>query len=326
MLYTRAPAAPGLNGLVDRLRTRREHTRREQEMRTPVGPAEVAGAIRMAQEPVIGPSEIVEALIRTVDDSTPYQPPDGSEAVSADPEVREALAPVASRVAESPFARTWGAADSDQWVVAHADSYGMPDVQRDTGEVLAEWRQEVVEREESARATGGSGMWWSRPPHGLSSSSSRWSDFGPVALYLEEDGREPEEARAIPVGRVPERTFEITGAEAWVHLCRGYPLDLTHSLRSSWNGSMGLDAQWIIPDWSTVAADWDAIHLTIAGYLEAATRPIDVSNGVASAIAGWSPDETVWLGSRPAAQGVAVAWHRHQHLGWRVTAPGADSL
>lgn len=323
--YTPAPT-PGLRGVVDRVRMRREHTRREQEMRRPVDPQELAEAIGAAQVPDVGPASLIEALVHTVDDAKPYQPPDGSEAVAADPVVRAALAPIASRVAESPFAGTWGAAEADQWVVAHADSYGMPDVQRDNGEVLAEWRQAIVKTEESARGTGVSGMWWSRPPHELSSSRSLWPDFGPVDLHLEEDGRDPEQATAIPVGRVPERTFEITGAGAWAHLCREYPLDLTHSLGSTWKQSMGLDAQWVIPDWSAVAVEWDAVHLTITGYLEAATRPLPVREGVASAIAGWNPDETVWLGSRPSATGEAIEWRRHQHLGWRIASGDADSL
>ncbi len=325
MLYASAPARPGW-GLIDCASMRRERARAEREMRWPVNPQELAAAIAAAPMPLFGAAELVERLVRTVDDAKPYQPPDGNEAVVADPLVRKVLDPIARRVAESEFTKTWGVATGDQWIVAHADSCGNPPNPRDPGTVLAEWKHQMVEAENAAHATGGGGMWWSRPPHELSSTTSRWPDFGPVALYLEEDGRDPDVATATPVGGAPERTFEIDGADSWAHLCGEYGLDTSHALGSSWDASMGGHSAWVVPDWQAVSADRDAVHLTIAGYLEAATRPISVRDGVSSAIAGWHPDETVWLASRPSARGEAVEWRRHQHLGWRVAPGDADSL
>lgn len=51
----------------------------------------------------------------------------------------------------------------------------------------------------------------------------------------------------------------------------------------------------MIPDWPRVAGDYDGVHLSVAGYLGTAGRAIDVGDGWASVLAGWNPDETVWL-------------------------------
>ena len=48
------------------------------------------------------------------------------------------------------------------------------------------------------------------------------------------------------------------------------------------------------------------------------TARVDVSDGKASVIAGWAPDETVWLRSSPAATSAVVEWRRYQNLGWRM--------
>jgi hypothetical protein len=101
-------------------------------------------------------------------------------------------------------------------------------------------------------------------------------------------------------------------------LCREYPLDVTASRDPMWSVSVGHSAEWVIPNWQAMSADWDAVHLTIAGYLAAATTRVHVADGKASVIAGWAPDETVWLRSNPAATSAVVEWRRYQNLGWRM--------
>ncbi len=65
------------------------------------------------------------------------------------------------------------------------------------------------------------------------------------------------------------------GAADWAHLCRTYPLDVTNSRRHDWYRVTGRGGRWLLPDWSRVADDWDAVHLSGWGYLTAATREID---------------------------------------------------
>lgn len=332
------PHAPrGLRGITYRAQLKRERAKHMREQRRPVDPAEFASAITKAPLPLVTEAALVEALGATVDDAKPWQPPDNSETVAADPRVVAALEPLARLVAESPFAGTWcaAAAATAQFQVIKYDPSGergagqvtaAPETPATPSAVLAEWRGEMLEAEARARTTpGGSGTWWSRPPHGLASTTSSWPEFGPAALSLEEDSFGLEAATATPVAPPPERTFEITGADAWAALCRDYPLDVTHSCGWSWREAIGFEGDWVVPDWAAVAADWDAVHLTIAGYLEAATRPITVREGVASAIAGFNPDQTAWLTAPPATTGPAVEWRRYDRLGWRALAHESHS-
>jgi hypothetical protein len=314
----------GFKMLAYRAQMRRERAKHQREMRKPVSPAEMAAAIAAATMPSVGAAGLVEALGRTVDDAKPWQPSDGSEAVIASDEVRAALAPLAALVAASPFASTWVApVRPQQWVLDRKDGrLGSEPVPAPT-DALATWREaveaeerEAVKRREKGQAHGG--PWGSVPPGSLTHSTSAWKNFGPVGLYLEEDSFGPMAASATPVGPAPENTYEITGADAWARLCGEYPLDVTASREPMWSVSVGQSDEWVIPDWHAMAADWDAVHLTIAGYLAVATTRIAVADGRASVIAGWGPDETVWLRSSPAATSAVVEWRRYQSLGWRM--------
>jgi hypothetical protein len=50
----------------------------------------------------------------------------------------------------------------------------------------------------------------------------------------------------------------------------------------------------VIPDWPAVAEEYDAVHVSVWGWLTTAGRPVAV-DGAASLLAGWSPDATFWL-------------------------------
>jgi len=333
MVYLQSPVTPGVRGLVDRLRMRRFRVRSEREMRRPVSPAEMAGAITAAPASEVSVGALVEALGRTVDDAKAWQPPDGNEAVLASVEVRAALAPLAERVAATAFATGWAApAQPQQWVLDRKSDRIETDPVPAPAEVLATWRSAVAEEEKAAvaRLARGEvigGPWWSMPPGHLTRSTAAWPEFGPAGLYLEEDSFGPTAAEATPVGAPPEKTYEIADAAAWAQLCAEYPLEVTASRGTAWNQSVGHSERWVVPDWHAMAADWDAVHLTIAGYLAAATALIPVGDDAASTIAGWGPDETVWLTSRPSGIGPVVAWRRYDMLGWRTetSEPRRDS-
>ena len=319
-----SPATPGIWGMVDRARLRRERSRREQEMRRPVTPAEMAASIRAARVPGVGTAALVEALSLTVDDAKAWQPADGNESVLASTEVRAALTPLAELVAATEFAQTWAApAQPHQWTLDRKDDRLGAEPVPTPAQALMDWREavDVDERDCLARRDRGqaaSGAWWSMPPGRLTRSTSVWPEFGPAGLYLEEDSIGPMAAAATPVGSPPEHTYEIADAESWARLCREYPVDVTASREVDWNQSVGHSDRWVIPDWQAMAADWAAVHLTIAGYLAAATTRVEVSDGTASVIAGWGPDENVWLRDVPRATSAAVEWRRYQQLGWRA--------
>ncbi|NTV38864.1 MAG: hypothetical protein HGA51_02760 [Demequinaceae bacterium] len=330
MVSLHAPVTPGLRGLVDRARLRRDRAHAARETRRPVTPTEMAAAIAEAPMPGIEAAALVEALGRTVDNAKAWQPPDGNEAVVASAPVRAALLPLAERVAASPFANAWAApARPQQWVLDRKDGRLGIDPVPAPDEALANWRSAVAEEESAAAARLArgeviGGPWWSMPPGHLTRSTAAWAEFGPAGLYLEEDSFGPTSAAATPVGPPPGETYEIKDAEAWARLCRKYPLDVTASRGTSWNQSVGHSDRWVIPDWQAMAAEWDAVHLTITGYLAAATTRIDVTDGTASAIAGWGPDETVWLRELPAPTSAVVEWRRRERVGWRPTASEDD--
>jgi hypothetical protein len=58
-----------------------------------------------------------------------------------------------------------------------------------------------------------------------------------------------------------------------------------------WTGGQGT---WVIPDWVAVSQDWDGVHVSLGGYLEAAYRAANAGGGF-TLLAGWNPDETLWL-------------------------------
>lgn len=113
---------------------------------------------------------------------------------------------------------------------------------------------------------------------------------------------------AIPV-RGGGRALEIRDADDWAELCRRHPLEVTASRRHDWYRTTGRDRRWLLPDWSRVAEEGDAVHLTGWAYLTAATREIVIDDEHSSVIGGWGPDETYWLsGLVREVEGPRVHW------------------
>lgn len=94
----------------------------------------------------------------------------------------------------------------------------------------------------------------------------------------------------------------------WAALCRRHPLDVTASRRHDWYRTTGRDGSWVQPDWSAVAQETDAVHLTMRGYLTTAGLAVPVSEGVASVLAGWDPDATYWFAGAAVDPGTARDW------------------
>jgi hypothetical protein len=114
------------------------------------------------------------------------------------------------------------------------------------------------------------------------------------ALELVEDSMGWEDATVTSV-RGAGCTLELRSSEDWAALCRAYPLEMTATVRHDWFRVTGRDGRWLIPDWTRVAQEWDAVHLSTLAYLRCATRLIEIDDEYASVIAGWAPDSTIWL-------------------------------
>lgn len=242
-------------------------------------------------------AQLQAALARSVNSAMYWQEPDGADVLAGHPIIRSALTSLAERVVSSPIMEWFTESRrTEQWAVDWRSANAWAPLPKDPQQTLSQWAckerayedRAVRERQREPHADCG-GTWWS-VPLGLIKTVGRL----PAALSLVEDGFGWKRARAIPV-RGAGRTFEIRSEEDWILLCREFPLEVTASRRHVWFQSTGRDGRWVVPDWERVASRWDAVHLTLSGYLSSATRALQVDTDTASMIAGWDPDTTIWL-------------------------------
>jgi hypothetical protein len=265
-------------------------------------------------------ASLLDALEDAISTAKYWQPADETDFMLLRDELRAALEPTARRVERSEAAAWWWSpiALDDQHYVQWVDEYEMqPPALTDAASRLGAWRANAQREEERwadrpADVTANhSGSWWSTPAlvEMVTTTRAR-SDLAAVKLRLVEDALGWTEARVVPLRpRSAPRVFEITGRSAWARLVARYPLDVTLSRRHDWWRVTGMDERWAIPDWQAVAADFDAVHLTVAGYLTTAGTAIPVGEAF-TLLAGWNPDETYWLSDILEPTGPMTNWRR----------------
>ncbi|HEY6498311.1 MAG TPA: hypothetical protein VIZ20_02735 [Streptosporangiaceae bacterium] len=262
---------------------------------------------------------LLAALADAVSWATYWQEPDAWDRQLATPAARDALSPVAAAVAAAPAAAWWWtpAALDDQHYVEWIDPrHDHSPALTGAPAKLAAWRRDTLADEDRAAERPAdprapwSGHWWSTPAlSGLPATTRAAAGLGAVALALTEDAMGWHEARVWPVHARPgARVYELTGPAAWTELVRRYPLEVTRSRRHDWFRATGRAGRWLIPDYAAVAADWDAVHLTVAGYLSTAGAACPVDRKVATVLAGWNPDQTWWLTDALTLGGPATYW------------------
>jgi hypothetical protein len=79
------------------------------------------------------------------------------------------------------------------------------------------------------------------------------------------------------VGVTPDAgVYEIRDPSDWITLCLRYPQDATANYKRWWP-EWGVDGtQIIVPDWASVASDWDGVHLTMVGLLTTEGLPLSL--------------------------------------------------
>ncbi len=283
-------------------------------------PAEVARLLDAVVLTDLDDRTLRLTVAHAVDHARYWQEPDGEDVLAATPPVRAALRRVAEHVAAAPAADWWSAplARDDQWGVDPPEVTPAPPVDGDARTRLARWRAGEVADEERARAelptdvcAARSGAWWSVPAFARLVTTTRGlGTHGPAGLWWVEDGLGRTDAQVRPFA-VPSgaRVHEVDGPDAWADLCRRYPLEVTAGRRHDWYRVTGRDGRWCLPDWSRVAQDVDAVHVTVAGYLATAGRAVPVDDDVATVLAGWDPDRTYWL-TDVADDGPAQRWEQ----------------
>ena len=297
------------------------------------------------------PASLLEPLSDSVGGAMYWQPPDEIDQALAHPQVAEELAAMARAVTAAPASRWWSSllARNHQHFVRlligetdHGLTAEPPDLSGADAN-LASWLADTIEEERSAvsrptdPAAPYSGHWWSAPALSrLVWSTRSLRDFGPVGMILVEDAPGHSEAITWPLTVTPDvRVFEVRAPQDWVELAGRYPLEVTKSRRHDWWRVTGWDGTWVVPNFAAIAADFDAVHLTVGGYLTTAGRALSVGGGVGvphgssgggiarteeakTMLAGWPPDETYWLADVLQTTGRPVRWAN--------PAPGDDFL
>lgn len=286
---------------------------------SPASPPQLAAAMASLDLTELDEARMQAALERTVGNARYWQEPDGEDVLAGLPAVRASFLPLADHAVSSSGLRGHGGLRRmEQWAIDWRSPEDPAPLGKDPRPALARWAHDARAGEDLAARerpsdphANWSGEWWSIP-HGLVHTVGRI----PAGFNLVEDSLGWDEATAIRVRGVG-RTFEIRTADDWASLCRIFPLDVTASRRHDWFRCTGRDGRWVIPDWERVADEWDAVHLTIQGYLGIAGRVLEVEAGTASVVAGWDPDSTFWLTD------VAREWEGpRQH--WRRAPDGDD--
>ncbi|MGV8858507.1 hypothetical protein [Rhodoglobus sp.] len=265
---------------------------------------EVAVALENIPLSLLGVADLLDAIAVCVDSARYWQEPDGTDELLLDFRLDHALERIADHVVALPSIEWWsGPMAAEQWAVKFQDPrFQMPGAPP-AAETLRLWSAAMDENEQTAvrerptdPAANFSGDWWSRPPFGLSATTRALPELGPVGLWLIEDRSDDGlvNSHPVPVEGTP-RVCEIVSAESWAELCRRYPREVTATRRHDWYRATGRNGKWMMPDWSRVAHDFDAVHLSLAAYLSAAGVAIPLDDGFASVIAGWNPDETYWF-------------------------------
>ncbi|WP_137723775.1 hypothetical protein [Prescottella subtropica] len=255
---------------------------------------------------------LLDALGLATDFARYWQLPDEHDRMFARPDLVSALRPIVEAVLESPHAAWWnesvdlhaqhvtaklqnGSDWSDtatEFVRCAVDLIGWRD------KVLGdEARSRAFRVENPHRAVGGE--WWSTPEaSGVMETSRARDGLGAVQLVLEEDDiSDGRRSRVWPVtvDGTP-RVYEIGCPQDWAVLVDAYPLAVPECRRSDWFDTTGVHCHWNIPDWVAVSEDYDAVHLTVLGYLTTPGIAIPLAHrDGATLLAGWDPDVTYWL-------------------------------
>lgn len=244
----------------------------------------------------------------SVDRAMYWQSPDDQDVVAAIPDVIDALRPIAEAIAVAPGSQWWDSSidlKRQRYSSLHEASEPADEPDRDSpADNLTLWKQRTaadehrseLERPADPAAPYG-GYWWSTPTgSGLLRTTRQLPDSGTAQLFREEDSFGQHHATIWRTRtRDGARIYEIDGPRAWTDLVERYPLDVSWGRRHTWYQVTGRAGQWLIPDWEAVSHDWDAVHLTVSGYLATATRCLMLDRTTATMLAGFDPDETFWL-------------------------------
>jgi hypothetical protein len=280
--------------------------------------AAVASAVQApAERPwFTDPLTLLASVARAAEHWEP--PPPGDQA--------ELLLPLAETVASAPAAAWWWEpADLRYQRWLGCDHHGMlargGDVARAVGaaEENAAAEEQAMARDWAQAPRGQrdgagvimTGTWWSGPLGGtVWTSRGNVGDLPAVGLACAEDPLGEEEFEVWAVGIDPAaRVYEVHEPGDWGRLAAAHPRDVTASRRHDWSRWTGREGRWILPDWRSVAAQWDGVHVSVAGYLSTSGMAVEAGAGAATLLAGWDADQTLWLRDVFTGTRQLTTWH-----------------
>lgn len=90
------------------------------------------------------------------------------------------------------------------------------------------------------------------------------------------------------------RIFEIHSPNDWHDLCVSYPAEGNSGRHAGNEPDFSRDPRRLVPGWSKVARDWDAVHLSFGGYLTSEQVRVESEHGWTYHWA-WDHEATLWL-------------------------------
>ncbi|WP_309081553.1 hypothetical protein [Zhihengliuella sp.] len=280
-------------------------------------------------------ADVMGSLVDSVFSAMYWQPPHPEDVLLAEPGKADELRPAAEALLEHPFLAaldrpllagpgrlTYPAAHID-WIdelnperrvpphLSRTDAQGRDKLERWRRHVDADVRRARNDRPRDVCANFG-GDWWATPamvdllvttPLPGADALAPGAEIGiPLLLHGIEDSFELTAGTVTVLDLAPAaapRVYEIDSPDAWARLVAAFPLDVTPARRHEYYQVTGLDVAWFMPDWQQVADQYDAVHVTVGGYLATATHPIPLAGhglpGAHTMLAGWDPDQTYWF-------------------------------
>ncbi len=171
----------------------------------------------------------------------------------------------------------------------------------------------------SLRHNNFSGTWWSAPlgPEMVYTSRSGPGDLPCIEIATMEDPYGPETFQMWAVDFDPHvRVYEVKTPRDWARLVELAPLDVTVTRDPDWSRWARHHGPWLLPDWRVIGESFDAVHMTLGGYLGTRGMGIEVGAGF-TFLAGWDAGATLWLRDR---------FHNVRHVGSWNGQPGDDGL
>lgn len=242
--------------------------------------------------------------------------------------------PIAEALADSPATEWWSEPldPHDQyfvsWLFDQKQSRAEPPMLTGAAKARTQWRLDAQQEERDAAAERPAdpaalygGSWWSTPVFsGLITTTPRLPDGTPAQLGFVEDPEGMRRARVAQLQPATDaRVLEINEPADLVDLVARYPLPMDAARRHDWYRVTGSRGPWVIPDWAALGEHYDAIHLTVLGYLATAGRALPVGDHF-TMLSGWEPSETWWLNDVLTQATEPATWKQRKSRGWKPIA------